>query len=101
MTEVRLHRLALREYHRARRWYRKRSPQAAERFTNAIALALQKIERDPQLAPADDDNMRWMTTVRYPYVLHYEYFPDDVALVLAVAHEKRRPKYWLKRRSNP
>ena len=68
MTEVRLHRLALREYHRARRWYRKRSLQAAGRYTDAIAQALQKIECDPKLAPVDEDNMRWVLTVRYPYI---------------------------------
>lgn len=66
MTEVRLHRLALCEFHAARRWYRKRSLLAEDRFIHAIARTIQKIERMPTLAPADDDSIHWVATHRYP-----------------------------------
>ncbi len=90
MTEVRLHRLALREYRRARSWYAKRSLRAESRFIETVAQAIIKIEDQVTLAPADEDNIRWVKTRRYPYLLYYEYFPDNVALVLAIAHKRKR-----------
>jgi hypothetical protein len=35
---------------------------------------------------------------RFPYVVFYEVV-DDAVEVIAVAHAKRRPGYWLHRRS--
>lgn len=98
MTEVRLHRLALREYRRARSWYARRSQRAESRFIDAVAQAIIKIEDRVTLAPADEDNIRWVKTQRYPYLLYYEYLPDNVALVLAIAHKHRRLNYWMKRK---
>ncbi len=99
MAIVLLHRLALQEFRKARRWYARRSFQAAERFRDAVKLAIRKIEERPTLAPSDESNIRWIRTGRYPYVLYYEYFSNDVALILAVAHERRRLGYWRGRRS--
>jgi hypothetical protein len=43
--------------------------------------------------------IRKATIQRFPYVIAFEKHEQDV-LVLAVAHAKRRPLYWL-RRTNP
>ena len=99
MTRVRLHRLALREFHHARRRYAKQSLIVANRFCETIETAIKKIEEQPTLPPADDNNVRWVKSGRFPYLLFYEYFPMGVALVMAIAHKSRRPGYWMKRKS--
>jgi hypothetical protein len=37
---------------------------------------------------------------RFPYILYYHVVDDSLALVLAVAHARRRPGYWRRRLTN-
>lgn len=101
MTIVIFHRLASRDLRSAYHWYFKRNPRAAERFRHAVVTAVQKIRDNPTLAPPDADDTRWVKTERYPYLLHYLITPNQSVLVLAVAHSRRRPVYWRRRRNRP
>jgi hypothetical protein len=41
--------------------------------------------------------IRWVKTHRFPYILYFYVLNDAEVLVMAVAHGSRRLGYWLKR----
>ena len=63
--------------------------------------ALERIEVQPAgCGPletfAGSREIRRLLLRRFPYMVIYEVFPDEV-MVLAVAHVSRRPHYWIER----
>src|SRR5260370_36417503 len=94
------HRLALREYDAAWRWYAQRSSWAAQRFQDEVEHSLQKIAATPDRWPMFHNRFRGLRVRRFPYVLYYHILDADHLLIMAVAHASRRPGYWL-RRSRP
>jgi len=96
-VDVLFHRLAIQEYRAACRWYGRRSPRTEQAFRNAIDRAVQQIAADPEQWPTYRNHYRWVRTRRFPYVLYYHVLDEDHAVILAVAHARRRPGYWLRR----
>src|SRR5262245_43211695 len=92
------HRSALREYQDAYRWYARRSPHAAQRFMDAVGRAVQKIAGTPAQWPVYQGPYRWVRTQQFPYLLYYRILDPARELLVAVAHTRRRPGYWLRRR---
>ena len=97
MKRFRFHPEARKEARNAATWYRERSPEAARGFTDAVADGVQSIRERPETWPI------WQRTVvrrrilrRFPYSIFYV-VEHDVVVILAVAHHKRRPGYWLPR----
>lgn len=43
--------------------------------------------------PTDDDGMRFHVLDKFPYTVHYD-LSGQVATVMAIAHQHRRPGYW-------
>jgi toxin ParE1/3/4 len=74
-----------------------------DEFIAAVAAALQQIGDAPESYPVWTGTrtasplIRKFTLQRFPYVIAFEKHEEHV-LVLAVAHAKRRPLYWLTRR---
>jgi plasmid stabilization system protein ParE len=87
---------AQQEINEAFDWYLKRSPEAADAFLTEIGTFFKQIVSHPQLYPVFTKNTRRRLLVNYPYSV---VFPEkeDMLLVVAVAHVKRRPGYWRKR----
>jgi plasmid stabilization system protein ParE len=96
-ASVIFHRLALREYRTAILHYRTRSWQAASRFVKAVDAAIQRIASAPDRWPVIHVNYRWVRTRRFPYIVYYRILDPDHVLIVAVAHGRRRPGYWLRR----
>ncbi len=94
---VHFHRLASQEYLQALRWYASRSPRAAQHFRDAINQALQRIAAAPQSGPVYRGPYRWMGTRRFPYIIYYRIVSSTEVLIIAVAHRRRRPGYWMRR----
>jgi plasmid stabilization system protein ParE len=97
-----LHRAALAEFHEAVRWYTARSPVAAVRFIDAVQLALIAITETPEAWPLRRDggsrrDIRAFVLDRFPFAVVYRVQADEVR-VLAIAHAKRHPGYWHRRR---
>jgi hypothetical protein len=73
-----------------------------DEFIAAVSVALDRIANGPASCPAwpgtqaRDRLIRKTTVQRFPYVIAFEEH-DQHLLVLAVAHSKRRPLYWLTR----
>ena len=92
---------ALAEIRSARAWYEGRSPEAAARFLDAIEEAVERIGGMPgsfvrvQL-PRSDAELRRARLRRFPYSLVFLERRRSIA-VIAIAHDKRRPLYWLSR----
>lgn len=91
------HRLAQKEYVEAIRWYNRRSPQKAQDFLAELVKASKRIGKDPERWPIYREGIRWKKLFRFPYVLYYHPMSADEIMVLAVAHARRRPGYFLRR----
>jgi hypothetical protein len=72
------------------------------RFVAEVARALERVNDAPETYPVwpgtrvEDPIIRKATVQRFPYVIAFEKH-EGHSLVLAIAHAKRRPLYWLTR----
>lgn len=89
---------AQRDFAEGLRWYRKRSDWAAEGFIDETNRAITRLVQDPERNRQIRPNVRALRIKRYPYSLIYLIQPGTI-IIVAIAHEKRRPDYW-KRRLN-
>jgi hypothetical protein len=101
-VRVELHPEARTELRAAALWYEERRAGLGDEFVGEISLLLARIAEAAQSYP------RWPGTGgasavvhkaalrRFPYLVAFEIHAEH-ALVLAVAHAKRRPLYWLAR----
>ena len=99
---VRLLDLAKQEAHSVARWYERRQTGLGRRFLQATHATLLAIEQHPTFFPhletvPDDVPIRRAIMKEFPYLVIFEMRLDEI-LVLAVAHTKRRPNYWMSRR---
>jgi plasmid stabilization system protein ParE len=100
-----LHPEARAELRSAALWYEERRAGLGDEFISAIAASLERVRDAPDSYPAwpgtraESPLIRKATTLRFPYVIAFEKHEHHV-LVLAVAHAKRKPLYWLTR-TNP
>jgi plasmid stabilization system protein ParE len=93
---LRIHSQAQEEINEAFYLYFKRSLEAADAFLTEIGASMAQIAAHPQLYPPYTKNTRRRVLPGFPYsVVSQE--KDEIILVLAVAHAKRRPGYWRKR----
>lgn len=92
--EVKFHSLATKEIERSFRWYKKRSPRAAVRFLVAIDEAIERIVKDPSGIPMTSNDCHRCALKRFPFSLIYKQLSVKELVVVAVAHDRRRPSYW-------
>jgi plasmid stabilization system protein ParE len=93
---LRVHSQAQEEINEAFEWYFKRSPEAAEAFLAEIGTCLKKIVSHPQIHSPYTRHTRRGMLAKFPYsVIFLE--KDEIILIVAVAHAKRRPGYWARR----
>ena len=90
MIKVRYLAPARSELRGAAHYYRERSLRVASSFMSSVQDAINHLVQFPESAPI----IRVIS--RFPYILMYR-LEDDVILVLAVAHQKQRPEYWIDR----
>lgn len=78
------------------RWYQERSPIAAEAFRVELFEAIDGLCESADTWPVDADGVSRYVLRHFPYTIHYE-IVGKRAIVLAVAHQRRRPGYWRER----
>jgi toxin ParE1/3/4 len=104
-VRLELHPEARAELRSAALWYDERRPGLGDEFIAEVSAALGRIGNAPESyaawprTRATGPLIRKATIERFPYVIAFEKHAQHV-LVLAVAHAKRRPLYWLTR-TNP
>lgn len=99
---VDLHADALREMEDASAWYEGQRSGLGFEFVADVERVLARVAEAPGSFPAwrRDDSAKKAVCARFPYVLLFDVESQRV-LVLAVAHGRRRPGYWLARRTDP
>jgi plasmid stabilization system protein ParE len=97
-VKLRWVRQALREVEDALSWYEREGEGLPERFRDELKAALAFIIERPERLPLRDGGYRRVNFRKYPYHLPY-IVRDQILWIMAVAHNKRRPGYWLPRRS--
>lgn len=101
MTQVVWHRFARLELFEASDHYDGQSRGLGEVFLDSVQSALHQLSEHPRLGRVILDRIRRHLVPRFPYSVIYrlegEPDPDEI-YILAVAHHKRRPRYWANRR---
>lgn len=87
---------ARREIQAAFDWYFDRSPRAASAFAREIDRAMTLVHVTPGVWPAFEAGTRRYVLRRFPFDLIYREVESRIQVV-AVAHHKRRPRYWSER----
>jgi plasmid stabilization system protein ParE len=90
---VRFHPAARDELRQARLWYEERSPLSALAFEQEIVAAVARIAEAPLRYPVAEHGTRRLVLRRFPYNVFYRVGTEEIVIV-AVAHQKRRPGYW-------
>jgi toxin ParE1/3/4 len=88
---------ALREIDDVFEWYLERSLQVAEAFVQEVDRAVALIAGSPTIWPYfEAGTRRYVLRRNFPYDIVYREISSGIE-VIAVAHHKRRPRYWLRR----
>ena len=79
-------------------WYEQKREGLGDDFISAVERGLKTIEKRPrqftQLNFGNKDReVRRCVLKRFPYLIVFEILPHEI-LVVAIAHSKRKPKYW-------
>jgi plasmid stabilization system protein ParE len=97
MAGIRFHPDAVHELEESADWYLARSRSAAQGFALAVESALKSIEHDPKRFPKVDARHRSCSIPKFPFQIIFR-MHGGLVHVIAVAHLKRRPGYWRRRR---
>ena len=93
------------EAREAAEWYEQQRTGLGLEFLVAVDQAIQQIgvapERFPRLETLPDEELvRRHLLTRFPYAVVYEMTASEIRII-AVAHTRRRPNYWLNRGDPP
>lgn len=91
-----IHPQALAELRAAVSWYLDRSESAAFKFVSEIDRGVSLVLEFPSRWPAGVRGTRRFIVKRFPFAIIYRELQDSIEIV-AVAHGRMRPNYWLKR----
>ncbi len=80
--------------------YRAADPAVAARFIDALDKAIARVANNPDRWPSYLHGTRRLLVARFPFAIIYRAAADSV-LVVAIAHQKRRPGYWRRRGGKP
>lgn len=77
-------------------WYEEQAIGLGYEFLDEIDQSIRLIATFPKLQTRIDKNLRRCLVNRFPFGVFYGISGEDI-IVVAVAHLKRKPLYWLKR----
>ena len=80
-------------------YYEASSPRLGSTFLEEIRRSMEQVEANPEASQMIGRRVRRKPLKRFPYNLIYAAYQDRIRIV-AVAHHKRRPYYWIKRIKN-
>ena len=99
MKPVVLHDQAIAELEEAAAWYEQRRSGLDGEFRSAVEQAVQRIRENPQVGSRyGATRFRYVLVRRFPYIVFYSE-NNQLVRVVAVAHGRRRPGYWMNRGS--
>jgi toxin ParE1/3/4 len=93
-----LHTDAEAELRHALEYYEQQRPGLGREFREEFEAALERVRQNPYLYAAEDDSgARLCPLRRFPFTLVYLDLEDRI-WIAALAHQRRRPRYWARRR---
>jgi len=95
--KVRILTPAREEFLEAIDFYADETPGLALDFLEEFERALGLIASNPRIGSPFEDDTRRKLLRRFPFQIIYDARPDEI-LVIAVAHQRRRPDHWRRRR---
>ncbi len=93
MKKVLFNRKAAQEFLDATDYYNNESPGLGDELYEEIYQALSLISHYPEIGLALNNKMRRFVLARFPYYIIYRLLSGGTIRILAVAHQKRKPKY--------
>ena len=89
------------EFRDASRWYEDSRAGLGLAFVAAVDRAIDQVARWPRTGALIEDvesdlEVRRMRIERFPYYAAYV-LNEGRATIVAIAHERRRPRYWIER----
>jgi plasmid stabilization system protein ParE len=96
MKRVTFHEGAESELIEAARYYEARTPDLGLAFLLDVEDAVEQILANPGAFQLVGTEVRHKLLRRFPYSVMYVIEPDRIRVV-AIAHQRRRPSYWLHR----
>ncbi len=81
------------EFREATRYYETKAPGIGLAFMAEVRRMVRSIVETPHAAVAVGSGVRKRVMSHFPYNILYAVEPDMIVIV-AVAHQKRRPRYW-------
>lgn len=79
-------------------WYEKRQTGLGLDLESEVEQTIALVRRDPSIGMRyRNTQVQYVRVKRFPYVVYFQEF-DDAIWVIAIAHGRRRPGYWKKRK---
>lgn len=97
MRTVVFNSLAEQELADAVAYYKEQRLELELEYLEEVEHAVNLLRCYPETGSKIRDSIRRLVLPRFPYSLLYRVLEDGQIRVLAVAHHKRRPQYWLGR----
>ena len=91
---------AVLEFEEAVQFYQERGRTLGRRFAREVRTTIAKAVATPERWRVLAQDVRICRTRVFPYAVLYTIEPDYI-LIIAVAHDKRRPGYWRHRLTTP
>jgi toxin ParE1/3/4 len=89
--------LAARELGEAVEYYDEARRGLGDEFLHEVERAIAFLDQYPEAAPKVGREVRRLVLARFPYSVIYRPLDTGQVRILALAHQKRRPRYWTKR----
>ena len=81
------------EFREAARYYETKAPGVGVTFVAEARRAIRSIIENPYAAAPVGSGVRSNVVKHFPYNILYT-VEEDLIVIIAVAHQKRRPRYW-------
>ncbi len=79
-------------------WYEKRQTGLGLDLESEVEKTIARVRRDPTIGTRyRNTQIQFVRVKRFPYVVYFREF-EDAIWVIAIAHGRRRPGYWKKRK---
>ena len=96
MYEIAIHVDAERELNAAALYYEESVEGLGQQFLDEFEEAISQIQKFPKASPIYEEEYRRYLLERFPFGVIYRIDGDDL-FIIAIAHLKRKPNYWVSR----
>lgn len=94
--KIRIAKIAQQEFNEAKQFYEIEQAGLGIRFEREIKNSLLRIKEYPSAWPVERGEIRHYLVHKFPYSIIYS-IQGNIILVVAFAHQHRKPDYWIER----